>query len=142
MEITIQNNIITYESNSGVVFLYQKIDDEFIHIGFGQGMIIGLHCNQNSFNGLTFNNSDELIDYLDDIIKKYIDSSDGMITLNGQYVTPTNTIIPYAFKEVDRVLIELDYMVYDCYLTNTYLNGEFPQSLDDLYNEYIYLIEQ
>jgi hypothetical protein len=140
MEITIQNNIITYENNSGVVFLYQKIDDEFIHIGFGQGMIIGLHCNQNSFNGLTFNNSDELIDYLDGIIKKYIDSSDGMITLNGQYVTPTNTIIDYAVQESDRVVIEVNETLYDCFLSNTYINGQFATDLTTLYNTYLTLL--
>ena len=72
----------------------------------------------------------------------HIDKVGDYIILNGNEKHPTNSIIDYAEKDIDKVQIELDYELYDCYLTNTYLNGEFPQSLDDLYSEYIYLIGQ
>jgi hypothetical protein len=42
----------------------------------------------------------------------------------------------------DRVCIELDNTIYDCYLSNTYINGEFAQTLDDLYDEYLFIIGQ
>ena len=72
----------------------------------------------------------------------YIDKIGEYIVFNGNEAQPTNTIIDYAVKETNKVCIELDGVVYDCNLINTYINGTFPQSLDDLYNEYIYLIGQ
>ena len=72
----------------------------------------------------------------------YIDKIGEYIVLNGNERHPTNSIIDYAEKDTNKVQIELDYELYDCLLTNTYINGEFAQSLDDLYNEYIYLIGQ
>ena len=73
-----------------------------------------------------------------DIIR--IDKIGDYIVFNDNEATPTDTVIDYAEIDGDFVRIELNGLIYDCGLTNTYINGEFPQSLDDLYNEYIYLI--
>jgi hypothetical protein len=70
----------------------------------------------------------------------YIDKIGDYIVLNGNSMSPTNTIIDYAEKMSDRVCIELDNTIYDCYLSNTYINGEFALTLDDLYDEYLFII--
>jgi hypothetical protein len=72
----------------------------------------------------------------------YIDKIGDYVVLNGNSMNPTNTIIDYAEKMSDRVCIELDNTIYDCYLSNTYINGEFAQTLDDLYDEYLFIIGQ
>lgn len=68
MNITIIDNIIYLPDNSGVIFYLENVDDNFIHIGFGQGMIVGLQVRENTWNDLTFYHSNELMVYLNSII--------------------------------------------------------------------------
>ena len=69
-----------------------------------------------------------------------IDKIDGVFIFNGNESTPTNTLIPYAVKYIDRVEVEINATLYKCYLTNTYINGAVQSSLDDLYTNYLALI--
>jgi hypothetical protein len=69
-----------------------------------------------------------------------IDKIDSIFILNENESTPTNTLIPYAVKYADRVEIEVNATLYNCYLSNTYINGATQSTLDDLYNNYLNLI--
>lgn len=68
MEITIINNTINFKNYSGIIFYLENVDSNFIHIGFGEGMIVGFQVIQNTWNGLSFTNSNDLMDYLNSII--------------------------------------------------------------------------
>lgn len=68
MNILITDNTIYFEDNSGLVFYLENVDSNFIHIGFGEGMIIGFQVIQNTWNGLSFTNSNDLMSYLNSII--------------------------------------------------------------------------
>jgi hypothetical protein len=69
LEITIIDNIITYTSSvsdsiqSGEIFLLEKVDDNFIHLGYSEGEIIGITPTDTIVNGLNFTNSDDFINY-------------------------------------------------------------------------------
>jgi hypothetical protein len=69
MNINIIDNIISFEYNSGLVFYLENVDENFIHIGFGNGMVVGFQVVENQWNGLSFNNSTDLIAYLNSIIE-------------------------------------------------------------------------
>jgi hypothetical protein len=68
MEIIITDNTIYLPENSGIVFYLENVDNNFIHIGFGDGMIVGLQVIENTWNNLSFSNSDDLMVYLNSII--------------------------------------------------------------------------
>ena len=68
MNILITDNTIYFEDNSGLVFYLENVDSNFIHIGFGERMIIGFQVIQNTWNGLSFTNSNDLMSYLNSII--------------------------------------------------------------------------
>lgn len=68
MEIQIIDNTIYLLNNSGIVFYLENVDTNFIHIGFGEGMIVGLQVIENTWNDLSFTNSTELMVYLNSII--------------------------------------------------------------------------
>jgi hypothetical protein len=68
MNIVINDNTIYLPENSGIVFYLEKVDSNFIHVGFGDGMIVGLQVIENTWNDLSFSNSDDLINYLNSII--------------------------------------------------------------------------
>jgi len=68
MEITIINNTIKFKNSSGIIFYLENVDSNFIHIGFGEGMVVGFQVIQNTWNGLSFTNSNDLMDYLNSII--------------------------------------------------------------------------
>lgn len=105
------------------------------------GLFVGYVQGSNEPNARTIRPADEDYEiYCQETY--YIDKIDEYIVLNGNSMTPTNTIIDYAEKMSDRVRIELDNTIYDCYLSNTYINGEFALTLDDLYNEYMVIIGQ
>jgi len=69
-----------------------------------------------------------------------INNIDGIFIFNGNESTPTNTLIDFAVQESDRVVIEVNDTLYDCYLSNTYLNGQFATDLTTLYNTYLTLL--
>ena len=48
MEITIINNTINFKNYSGIIFYLENVDSNFIHIGFGEGMIVGFQVIQNT----------------------------------------------------------------------------------------------
>lgn len=68
MEIQIIDNTIFLTNNSGIIFFLENVDTNFIHIGFGEGMIVGLQVIENTWNGLSFTNSNELMVYLNSIV--------------------------------------------------------------------------
>ena len=68
MEIQIIDNTIFFENNSGIVFYLENVDPNFIHIGFGEGMIVGFQVIENTWNNQSFTNSTDLMVYLNSII--------------------------------------------------------------------------
>jgi hypothetical protein len=68
MNILITDNTIYFKNFSGIIFYLENVDSNFIHIGFGEGMIIGFQVIQNTWNGLSFTNSNDLMSYLNSII--------------------------------------------------------------------------
>lgn len=103
------------------------------------GLLVGYVQGSNDPNARTIRPNDEDYQiYCQEIY--YIDKLGEYIVLNGNEVNPTNTIIDYAVQESDRVCIELDGVIYDCYLSNTYINGEFSTDLTTLYNTYLTLL--
>jgi hypothetical protein len=69
-----------------------------------------------------------------------INNIDGIFIFNGNESTPTNTLIDFAVQESDRVVIEVNETLYNCFLSNTYLNGQFATDLTTLYNTYLTLL--
>jgi len=69
-----------------------------------------------------------------------INNIDGIFIFNGNESTPTNILIDFAVQESDRVVIEVNETLYNCFLSNTYLNGQFATDLTTLYNTYLTLL--
>ena len=63
-----------------------------------------------------------------------------ILMLNTFEKTPTNSIINFAVQDIDKVRIELNNEVYECYLNNTTINSQTPNSISDLYSQYMILI--
>jgi hypothetical protein len=63
-----------------------------------------------------------------------------ILMLNTFEKTPTNSIINFAVQDLDKVRIELNNEIYECYLNNTTINSQTPNSITDLYNQYMILI--
>lgn len=68
MNIVITDNTIYYPNHSGVIFYLENVDSNFIHIGFGDGMVVGFQVVENTWNDQLFTNSDDLMVYLNSII--------------------------------------------------------------------------
>lgn len=83
-------------------------------------------------------NDDDYQVYCQEIFR--INSIDGIFIFNGNESTPTNTLIDFAVQESDRVVIEVNETLYDCYLSNTYINNQFATDLTTLYNTYLTLL--
>jgi hypothetical protein len=83
-------------------------------------------------------NDDDYQVYCQEIFR--ISNIDGIFIFNGNESTPTNTLIDFAVQESDRVVIEVNETLYNCFLSNTYLNGQFATDLTTLYNTYLTLL--
>lgn len=103
------------------------------------GLLVGYVQGSNNPNARTIRPNDEDYQiYCQEIFR--IDKIDGAFIFNGNESTPTNTIINYAVQESDRVVIEVNETLYNCYLSNTYINGQFVTDLTTLYNTYLTLL--
>jgi hypothetical protein len=83
-------------------------------------------------------NDDEYIIYCGETFR--INKIDGIFIFNGNESAPTNTLINYAEQKSDRVVIEVNETLYNCYLSNTYINNRLQTDLTTLYNSYLNLI--
>ena len=83
-------------------------------------------------------NDDDYQVYCQEIFR--INNIDGIFIFNGNESTPTNILIDFAVQESDRVVIEVNETLYNCFLSNTYLNGQFATDLTTLYNTYLTLL--
>lgn len=68
MNITITDNIIYYLDHSGIIFYLENVDENFVHIGYGNGMVVGFKVTDNTWNDLSFNSSTDLMNYLNSIV--------------------------------------------------------------------------
>jgi len=83
-------------------------------------------------------NDDDYQVYCQEVFR--IDKINGIFIFNGNESTPTNTLINYAEQQSDRVVIEVNENLYNCFLSNTYINGQFATDLTTLYNTYLTLL--
>jgi len=103
------------------------------------GLFLGYVQGSNIPNARTIRpNDDDYQVFCQEIFR--IDNIDGIFIFNGNESTPTNTLIDFAVQESDRVVIEVNETLYNCFLSNTYLNGQFATDLTTLYNTYLTLL--
>lgn len=63
----VNNNILSFDDKSGQVFFLEKVDDNYLHIGY-DNQYVGITVSESIFNNLTFENADGLMVYLNSII--------------------------------------------------------------------------
>lgn len=83
-------------------------------------------------------NDDDYQVYCQEVFRIY--KINGIFILNGNESTPTNTLINYAEQQSDRVVIEVNENLYNCFLSNTYINDHLSTDLTTLYNSYLTLL--